>query len=59
MRRLGLGASIGLVHLDHSQNTLATALTAADMACYKAKDQGRNRVEIYQADDPHLLARYG
>ncbi|MER2529199.1 MAG: EAL domain-containing protein [Candidatus Competibacter denitrificans] len=59
MRRFGLGASIGLVHLDHSQNTLATALTAADMACYKAKDQGRNRVEIYQADDPHLLARYG
>lgn len=59
MRRFGLGASIGLVHLDHSQHTLATVLTAADMACYKAKDRGRNRVELYQPDDPHLLARFG
>ena len=37
--------SIGLVHISQTPTTLETSLRAADMACYMAKEKGRNRVE--------------
>jgi len=59
LRRFAISASIGLVHLERPHNDLNEVLSAADMACYKAKDNGRNRVEVYRSDDAHLLARFG
>jgi EAL domain-containing protein (putative c-di-GMP-specific phosphodiesterase class I) len=35
----------------------AAILSAADAACYAAKDMGRNRVLVYQADDNELSQR--
>ncbi|MDG9883131.1 EAL domain-containing protein [Pseudomonas putida CSV86] len=51
--------SIGLVHLNQAPETLEAALRAADMACYMAKEKGRNRVQLYQADDTELSVRFG
>jgi EAL domain-containing protein (putative c-di-GMP-specific phosphodiesterase class I) len=34
-------------------------LRAADMACYMAKEKGRNRVQVYHADDSELSLRFG
>ena len=48
-----IGVSIGLVSLDDS-HTLAEVLSAADAACYAAKNRGRNRVHVYQVDDLEL-----
>jgi diguanylate cyclase (GGDEF)-like protein/PAS domain S-box-containing protein len=42
-----IGASIGIVEIDHRTETVATLLSAADIACYSAKDGGRNRVQVY------------
>jgi len=42
-----IGASIGIVQIDSSTETVATLLSAADIACYSAKDGGRNRVQVY------------
>lgn len=58
-RRFNSTASIGLVHLDNSDKSLSTALSSADLACYKAKDNGRNRVEVYHDEDVELIERYG
>lgn len=51
--------SIGLVHISHIPTTLETSLRAADVACYMAKEKGRNRVQVYHADDSELSLRFG
>ncbi|MEM9162998.1 MAG: PAS domain S-box protein, partial [Cyanobacteria bacterium P01_F01_bin.4] len=58
-RTFSLGVSIGLVALDTESHTLTDVLSAADAACYAAKDQGRNRIHIYQVDDSELLKQRG
>lgn len=52
-----VSASIGLVPVTREQNCAADILSAADMACYAAKEEGRNRVHVYQPDDEHLHRR--
>jgi diguanylate cyclase (GGDEF)-like protein/PAS domain S-box-containing protein len=51
--------SIGLVHVAQNPMTLEASLRAADMACYMAKEKGRNRVQVYHADDSELSLRFG
>ena len=53
-----IGASIGLVAIDAATESFAGLLSAADSACYTAKEKGRNRVQLYRADDRELAARY-
>jgi diguanylate cyclase (GGDEF)-like protein/PAS domain S-box-containing protein len=54
-----LGASIGVVAIDGSHRRVAQVLSAADAACYTAKDQGRNRVYVYHEDDSAVARRHG
>ena len=54
-----IGVSIGLVPITNDSGTLSDVLSAADSACYVAKDQGRNRIHIYQPNDEALLERHG
>jgi diguanylate cyclase (GGDEF)-like protein/PAS domain S-box-containing protein len=51
-----IGASFGVVVIDRNLPD-PNALSLADLACYSAKDQGRNRVHVYQPDDQLLLER--
>lgn len=54
-----IGASIGLVPITADSGTMTDVLSAADSACYVAKDQGRNRTHVYQPDDEALVERHG
>ena len=45
-RRFSVGVSIGVVPINKG-NTIEDALSMADAACYTAKEQGRNRVYVY------------
>jgi diguanylate cyclase (GGDEF)-like protein/PAS domain S-box-containing protein len=44
---LQVGASIGIVELTAETESIASLLSSADVACYSAKDSGRNRVHAY------------
>ena len=50
-RVFGVGVSIGIVEITKETPTVANVMSAADVACYSAKDQGRNRVQLYKPDD--------
>jgi diguanylate cyclase (GGDEF)-like protein/PAS domain S-box-containing protein len=54
-----VGASIGLVPIGPTCGDLAQVMSAADAACYVAKDRGRNRVHQYEPDDSAVAQRYG
>ncbi|MDZ8189492.1 MAG: EAL domain-containing protein [Nostoc sp. ChiSLP02] len=54
-----LSISIGLVAINAAIDNMNTALSAADAACYVAKNQGSNRIHIYQANDFELVKQHG
>ncbi|WP_151670156.1 ammonium transporter [Nitrincola schmidtii] len=54
-----VGVSIGLVSITDSCGSLDEVLSHADAACYAAKDLGRNRVQLFQADDQDTQERQG
>ncbi len=50
-RTFRVGVSIGIVKLTPDTTDAATAMNQADVACYAAKDMGRNCVHVYEIDD--------
>lgn len=58
-RAFEVGASIGVVAINADSNNVSEVLSASDIACYAAKDQGRNRVHVYQPDDNERTQRRG
>ena len=54
-----IGASIGVVEINIANLNPAIIMSSADLACYAAKDAGRNRVHIYEKTDDGLLKRHG
>ncbi len=57
-RRFDIGGSIGIALISPKTGDLAEALSAADFACYIAKDAGRNRVYTYSLLDDTLRQRH-
>ena len=51
-----VGASIGLVML-RPDTSITEVMRVADSACYMAKEQGRNRVHVYEPDDAEQSRR--
>jgi diguanylate cyclase (GGDEF)-like protein len=58
-RTFAVSASIGMLSLGRDMHTVADALSAADQACYLAKENGRDRVQLYQRDDQQVQQRKG
>ena len=58
-RSYELGVSIGMVEINQDSKSLSELLIAADQACYLAKEQGRNRIHVYQEADVMLAQRHG
>lgn len=54
-----LGASIGLVTFSDGEETITDILRMADSACFLAKDNGRNKIQLYTSEDEGLEKRRG
>jgi len=58
-RNFAIGVSIGMVLVDAKSESVDAIMSAADMACYAAKDQGRNRIRLYSDADVEFSQRRG
>lgn len=58
-RSFEIGVSIGVAGITADNLNAASILSSADLACYAAKDLGRNRIHIYEPTDVDLLQRHG
>ena len=58
-RAFTVTASIGLVQMSQGRATKDETLRTADLACYLAKEKGRNRIQIHNPSDTELLHRFG
>jgi diguanylate cyclase (GGDEF)-like protein/PAS domain S-box-containing protein len=54
-----IGISIGLVEISHASGTLQDVLSAADSACYMAKQAGRGQVHVYSSRDEAVARERG
>ena len=54
-----IGVSIGVVEINSDNAVMSQILSSADVACYAAKDAGRNRVHVYESSDAAVTERYG
>ncbi len=58
-KRFSISISIGLVPINNSAGSSSEILSAADAACYAAKEAGRNRVHTYHTQDTDLAVLQG
>ena len=58
-RIFAVGMSVGMVAINHDSGTAANLLSAADAACYVAKDRGRNQIHLYESRDIDLARHRG
>lgn len=54
-----IGISIGLVEISHASGNLQDTMSAADSACYVAKQRGRGQVHVYSARDEAIARERG
>ncbi len=54
-----VGMSIGLVPISANSGSITDILSAADSACYAAKDSGKNKVHVFEQDDIAMARHKG
>ena len=54
-----IGVSIGMVAITPDIENIGSIMSAADAACYAAKDNGRNRIHLFRPLDDDIVRRHG
>jgi diguanylate cyclase (GGDEF)-like protein len=54
-----ISTSIGFIEINAAQKGVDEILSAIDVACFTAKDLGRGRIKVYEAQDTELSQREG
>lgn len=55
----GVGVSIGMVAITAQTVSVESLLSASDTACFAAKDNGRNRIHLFEPEDDDVVRRHG
>lgn len=58
-KSFAIGTSIGVVTITAESESVERVLSAADTACYAAKDGGRNQVHLYRSNAGEAAQRQG
>jgi len=58
-KTFSIGASIGVVDIGGGHGNFTSLLGAVDSACHIAKRKGRNRIQVFRADDVELARLHG
>jgi diguanylate cyclase (GGDEF)-like protein len=58
-RSFNASVSMGLVPITITTANLTELLSAADVACYMAKNKGRNRIQLHRSEDEELSKHHG
>jgi len=58
-KSFSVGASIGVAFITDADETSNNILRKADLACYMAKELGRNRIHVYTDEDKTLGEMHG
>jgi diguanylate cyclase (GGDEF)-like protein/PAS domain S-box-containing protein len=58
-RTFEIGVSVGVIAINADNAEMSQVLSAADIACYAAKDSGRNRIHVYESSDKAVSERFG
>lgn len=58
-RIFAVSMSVGVVVVTRDNDSAASLLSAADSACYLAKDHGRNQIHVYESRDTDLARHRG
>ena len=53
-----INVSIGVVAIEPTTEDISTLLSAADTACYSAKEEGPKNIHVYQPDDEEVVRRH-
>ncbi|MFK7815345.1 MAG: EAL domain-containing protein [Gammaproteobacteria bacterium] len=56
-QRFKVGVSIGIAIIDENSTNEAMVMSQADMACYRAKELGRNQMHIAHTNDTAIIER--
>ncbi|MDH5657478.1 MAG: EAL domain-containing protein, partial [Spirochaetia bacterium] len=54
-----IGSSTGIVTILPGDKNISRVMSAADLACYAAKEGGRNRVHVYETTDEIFAKKHG
>jgi diguanylate cyclase (GGDEF)-like protein len=54
-----IGVSIGVVAITPETQSVNKLLSSADVACYAAKEKGRNQVHFYEPNDKEVKRKHG
>jgi diguanylate cyclase (GGDEF)-like protein len=56
-KTFSVGISIGLCQISPATDSVAMVMSQADLACYAAKDGGRNRIHVFSSTDAEITRR--
>ncbi|MFK8030349.1 MAG: putative bifunctional diguanylate cyclase/phosphodiesterase [Gammaproteobacteria bacterium] len=56
-RELDVGISVGVAKIEEDLDSVISVMATADLACSKAKEQGRGRAFAYRPEDEEMKAR--